>query len=254
MKHIPNLVTLLNLIFGCIAITFIMQHGLSVHYAEDGSQFAEIPPEMAWGSVFIGLAAVVDFLDGWVARLLKVNSEMGKQLDSLADVVSFGAAPSLILFQLLRRSMAAEEGGIDAGMLWLLPAFIFSAAAAYRLAKFNLSTTQSTIFEGIPTPAAGLMIASLPLVYLTTDNDLIMSVMLNKWVLYLLILFVSYMMISHWPMMSLKFGSSDPKDKLPLLLLILVGVAAAFFLQWLAVPLIFIAYIILSLLFIKKTT
>lgn len=253
MKQIPNLFTLLNLVFGCIAITFIMQNGLSVHYAEDGSQFAEIPPEMAWGSIFIGLSALVDFLDGFVARLLKAESDMGKQLDSLADVVSFGVAPSLILFQLLRRGLAAEEGGIDAGLFWLLPAFMLAAAAAYRLAKFNLSTTQSTVFEGVPTPAVGLMIASLPLVYLTSDNDIILSMLMNKWILYLLIIFVSYIMVSRWPMMSLKFAGADSKAKLPLLILLLVGAIAVFLIQWLSVLAIFITYIILSLLFIKKT-
>jgi CDP-diacylglycerol--serine O-phosphatidyltransferase len=254
MKQIPNLFTLLNLVFGCIAITFIMQNGLSIQYAEDGSQFAEIPPAMAWGSLFIALAAVVDFLDGFVARWLHATSEMGKQLDSLADVVSFGAAPSLILFQLLRRCYAAEAGGIEVGLIWLFPAFIFAAAAAYRLAKFNLSVTQTFHFEGVPTPAAGLLVASLPVIYLTADNDQLLYVLLNKWVVYGFILFLSFLMVSRWPMLSLKMKSKKLNEHLPQLLLLIIGLITSFLFAWLAVPIIFIAYIILSLLFIKKSS
>ena len=94
----------------------------------------------AYASLFICAAAVVDFLDGFVARFLNASSEMGKQLDSLADVVSFGVAPGVILYQLLRMSFVKEENGLDASIIWLLPAFILSCAAAYRLAKFNFDT------------------------------------------------------------------------------------------------------------------
>ena len=251
MKQIPNLFTLLNLVFGCIAITFIMQNGLGIQYTEDGSQFAEIPPEMAWGSLFIALAAIVDFFDGFIARLLHASSEMGKQLDSLADVVSFGAAPSLIVFQLLRRSFAGEEGGMEISMIWLTPAFIFAAAAAYRLARYNLTVVQTPNFQGVPVPAAGLLVASLPLIYLTTSNDIVLHYILNKWVLYGFVILVSFLMISKFPMMSLKSSSFSLKDNKPQLVLLVLGIVALVTLQWLAVPIIFLAYILLSLLFLK---
>src|SRR5687767_1161221 len=137
MKQIPNVFTLLNLFFGCIAIVFALQTEAVILYVNDefsGSSF-NIPEKIVWAGIFIMIAALVDFLDGFVARLFKATSELGKQLDSLADVVSFGVAPAAILYQLLRLSYAREEDGLEVSILLLLPAFILSCAAAYRLAK-----------------------------------------------------------------------------------------------------------------------
>ncbi len=110
MKQIPNLFTLLNLIFGCIAIVFTLQNGIITFTNDEGSQLLDIPEKIWMASLFIGLAALVDFFDGFVARLFKATSEMGKQLDSLADVVSFGVAPGMIIYQFLRLSYAQQEG------------------------------------------------------------------------------------------------------------------------------------------------
>src|SRR6187200_3101246 len=157
MRQIPNLFTLLNLFFGCLAIVCVLQTGLTISSNEFGVQLIDIPEKIWMASLFIGLAALVDFLDGFVARIFKVSSEMGKQLDSLADVVSFGVAPGVILYQLLRISLIREENGLDASIIWLLPAFVISCASAYRLAKFNLDVTQREGFKGVPTPAVGLL-------------------------------------------------------------------------------------------------
>ncbi|MCC7379401.1 MAG: CDP-alcohol phosphatidyltransferase family protein, partial [Chitinophagaceae bacterium] len=105
-RHIPNLFTLLNLIFGCLAIVATLQNGIVIQYNTDGTQLIGIPEKIWMASLFIGLAALVDFLDGFVARLFNASSAMGKQLDSLADVVSFGVAPAMILYQFLRMSIA----------------------------------------------------------------------------------------------------------------------------------------------------
>src|SRR5438045_2255073 len=140
MKHIPNIFTLLNLFFGCIAIVFALQTESVIIYVNDefsGSSF-NIPEKLVYAGIFIMIAAVIDFLDGFVARFFNATSGIGKQLDSLADVVSFGVAPAAILYQLLRFSFAREENGLEISMIWLLPAFIVSCAGAYRLAKFNL--------------------------------------------------------------------------------------------------------------------
>ena len=98
-KQIPNIFTLLNLFFGCIAIVYALQNGIDIEYTKEGEQFVVLKENIYMASIFIGIAAMVDFLDGLIARLLKVPSEMGKQLDSLADVVSFGVAPGIILYQ-----------------------------------------------------------------------------------------------------------------------------------------------------------
>ncbi len=251
MKQIPNIFTLLNLICGCIAITFILQNGITI--ATDGQSIA-IPEKMWMASLFIGIAAVVDFLDGFVARLFNASSEMGKQLDSLADVVSFGVAPSMIVYQFLRMSFVGDINGINTSILFLFPAFIIAAAGAYRLARFNLDTSQSYGFKGVPIPAAGLLLASLPLIYWQTESDVITNLLLNKWFLYALIIVVSGLMVSTLPLMALKFKNVSVKDNLPKYLIVLFTIIAALFLKWLAVPVVFIAYIILSLAFKNKTT
>src|SRR5688572_32559820 len=129
IKQIPNLFTLLNLVSGCLAIIFVLQTGETlVIQSEEGTWVPQLPEKIWWGSIFIGVAALVDFLDGFVARLFNATSDMGKQLDSLADVVSFGVAPGIILYQLLRISYIQEENGLDVSIWALLPALIFPAA------------------------------------------------------------------------------------------------------------------------------
>ncbi|MBS1754032.1 MAG: CDP-diacylglycerol--serine O-phosphatidyltransferase [Ferruginibacter sp.] len=251
-RHIPNLFTLLNLIFGCLAIVATLQNGIVIQYNTDGTQLIGIPEKIWMASLFIGLAALVDFLDGFVARLFNASSAMGKQLDSLADVVSFGVAPAMILYQFLRMSIAQEEDGLNASIIWLLPAFILAAAGAWRLAKFNLDNSQSYGFKGVPIPAVGLMVASLPLIYWNNNSQLIVDILFNKWLLYGLIILLSWLMVSNLPMMALKFKDFTVKNNLPKFILLAVAIIAALFLQWLAVPLVFIIYIILSLLFKQK--
>ncbi len=249
MKHIPNLFTLLNLVFGCLAIICILQNGITIHYNEQGAQYIAIPEKIWLASLFIAIAAIVDFLDGFVARMFKASSEMGKQLDSLADVVTFGVAPAMIFYQFLRLSFAREENGIDVSTFWLAPAFIFAAAGAYRLARFNIDTSQQYGFKGVPIPAAGLLVASLPLIYWFSANDAVISLLLNKWFLYALVFILSWLMISKLPLMALKFQDFTLKNNLPKIILLAITLLAAVLLQWLAVPVVFIAYIILSLLY-----
>jgi CDP-diacylglycerol--serine O-phosphatidyltransferase len=252
MKHIPNLFTLLNLFFGCIAIVCILQNGIVIVDAADGRQYVDFPERIWLAPLFIALAAGVDFLDGFLARLLKQSSPIGKELDSLADVVSFGVAPGMIIYQFLRLGFMRQENAADVSMIWLFPAFILPCAAAYRLAVFNLDNTQSKSFKGIPVPAVGMTVASFPLIYWTSDSDLITKLILNKWILFAIIFLLSYGMVSRIPMLSLKFGGKNDPQNLPRL--ILIGLALVFILifQWLAVPCIFIFYIVLSLFFKKR--
>ncbi len=261
MKHIPNLFTLLNLVFGCIAITLILQQGVLLLPLDDAgnilippSELQNVPEKIALASLFIGLAALVDFLDGFVARLFRASSELGKQLDSLADVVSFGVAPAMIVYQFLRMSYAQETGGLDATFIGLVPAFFIAAAAAYRLGKFNLDSSQAYGFRGVPTPAVGLMIASFPLIHWYSDSLAVTNLLLNKWFWYGLILLLCYLMVSSLPMLALKFKGLSLKSATPFILIAVIGLAAVFMLKWLAVPVIFLAYVLVSLLFKNKTT
>lgn len=249
IKQIPNLFTLLNLVFSCIAITYILQNGIVIHYTPEGNQLLDIPEKIWYASLFIGLAAIVDFFDGFVARLLDASSEMGKQLDSLADVVSFGVAPAMILYQFLRLSYAKDEDGLNISVLLPAMAFILAGAAAYRLAKFNIDTKQSYGFRGVPTPAVGLLVASFPLIYWNTPSATVAGLFTNKLVLYAIITILSWLMVSNMPMLSLKFRNYSLKANIPKLILAAVVVVSVLLLGWMAVPAVFVAYIILSLIF-----
>jgi len=253
-KQIPNLFTLLNLLFGCIAIVFALQNGIDIIYTKEGEQFIKLKENICLASLFITIAAVVDFLDGFVARLLDIPTEMGKQLDSLADMVSFGVAPGIILYQFLRMGFIKDNDGIEASAIFLVPAFIFTCAGAYRLARFNLDASQAYGFKGVPIPAAGLLIASLPLIYWYSSSDFVYNLILNKWFLYILIILLSWLMVCKLPIMAMKFKDYSFKNNLSKIILIVISILAAILLKWLAVPVIFIAYIILSLAPKNKTT
>jgi CDP-diacylglycerol--serine O-phosphatidyltransferase len=194
---------------------------------------------------------VIDFLDGFLARLMKAPSEMGKQLDSLSDVVSFGVAPGVILYQLLRLGFAENENGLDTPFIALLPAFIFSAAAAWRLAKFNISTDQTDSFRGVPTPAAGLVVASFPLIIWYEVLNL-QQYFINVWILYIVILLLSYLMLSNYRLMAMKFKNFGVQDNLGKYILVGLSIVSIVFLSWLAVPVIFILYLLTSFIFKER--
>jgi CDP-diacylglycerol--serine O-phosphatidyltransferase len=254
MKQIPNIVTLLNLVFGCLALVCILQPGENIAILDDNNVLhINLPPALTMGSVFIGCAALVDFVDGFVARLMKVASPLGKELDSLADLVSFGVAPGALLYQLLRMSYLREPSAFDTPLWVFLPVLLFPCAAAYRLAKFNTGNGQDYGFRGVPTPPAGLLVASLPLIFFY-DQFGLAPLIVNKWFLYGLIIVCSWLMISGLPMLSLKFKTYAFGANWPKWLLIVLAALAAGFLRWVAVPFVFGAYVILSIVAGKRAT
>lgn len=253
MKQIPNLFTLLNLIFGSIAVIFILQPGESIMQYQGEEWKVYLPEKVQWGAILLYLAAIVDFFDGFVARLLKADSAMGKQLDSLADVVSFGVAPGMIMYQMLRIAYAYGENGLDIDVAFLLPALLLPAAAAWRLARFNIDPEQAYGFKGVPAPAAGLFIASLPLITLYNYLGL-QSWLLKPWILYLIILLISALMVSRLPLMGLKFQSYAFGPNKAKYLLLIIGAIMAILFGWLAVPAVFLLYIVLSLTTQKKAS
>jgi CDP-diacylglycerol--serine O-phosphatidyltransferase len=254
MKQIPNLFTLLNLIFGCVAIVFILQTGETiVLLQQEGYTDVNLPEKITWASFLIFGAAAVDFLDGFIARLFKSTSKMGIELDSLADLVSFGVAPGLILYQLLRISYAQQANGLDVSISWLLPAFLIPCAAAWRLARFNLDAEQQVSFKGVPVPAVGILVASFPLImHFQTFN--LQFIFINKWLLYAIILLLSYLMISKLPLMSMKTNNLAVKNNQARYILLVFGIIAAIILKWFAIPAVFVLYVILSLIFKKTAT
>jgi CDP-diacylglycerol--serine O-phosphatidyltransferase len=253
-KQIPNLFTLLNLVFGCMACVAVLQPGIILLTGEEGQLYYELPEKIWLASFFIAAGAVVDFLDGFLARLLRANSDMGRELDSLSDLVTFGVAPSLILYQFLRLAWAGGEGGLDASVSVLWPAFLMPAAAAWRLARFNLQSVAAprNYFQGLPVPAAGLFVASLPLVYWNVNEAWVGAVLLQPIFLYAVIVVLGGLMISTVPLVALKFKSfSWQQNKLQYGIL-LMSLIALFVLRWLAPPFIIVGYVVLSLIFKKQ--
>jgi CDP-diacylglycerol---serine O-phosphatidyltransferase len=200
MKHLPNLLTLANLFCGCVAIAYILtaQPYLTMSLQDGLPSWRWIygVQQMYLGSLFIGIAALCDMLDGLAARALQVFSPIGKDLDSLADLVSFGVAPSMILFKFLWDALMGQKNAMDVSMLGMAPAFLLACFAALRLAKFNITTQiQRAYFVGVPTPAVGLFIATLPL--LNWYNPMGLGAWLqNVWVLYIIIALVCLLMVS----------------------------------------------------------
>ena len=245
-KIIPNLFTLLNLFFGCMSIVFALQTNNVIIYVNDqyNSSF-NIPEKISWAAICIIIAAVIDFLDGFVARLLKATSEIGKQLDSLSDVVSFGVAPGMIFYQLLRIGYAEGTNGLETSFGLLLPAFLFTCAVAWRLAKFNVSTNQSDSFKGVPSPAAGLVVASFPLIIWYEYFNL-QFLFINVWFLYAAVILLSFLMVCNRTFIALKFKTYSLQKNSLNYSLIFLSVISIVFLKWFAIPVIFILYLLFS--------
>lgn len=236
-NQLPNLVTLLNLISGSIAI-FLVFSG-----------------EMLLASWFIIFAAVFDFLDGLVARLLHAKSGIGAQLDSLADVISFGLAPSAIMYHLMLQCHGLPACNI--GGMPILPFFslLLVAGGAYRLAKFNTDPEQETEFKGLPIPATGLFVAALPLMVNQFRQSAESAGFLqNYYILLAIILLLSCLMVSNIPMISLKFKNLQWKNNVSRFVLLGSVPVLFIFLRFSAVPLIIFLYIILSVISLSFKT
>lgn len=227
-KHIPNTITLLNLTAGGIATVEAVRGNLGL---------------VIW---LVLAAAVFDFADGLVARALHVKSEIGKELDSLADVVSFGLVPGLVVFNLLN-GIPALPHPLLSYLAFLLPAF-----AAYRLAKFNLDTRQSESFLGVPTPAMALFFVMLPAATLVGDAGSLMyeamSWITASWpVLVILIVVFSLLMISEIPLLALKFKSLSWQPNMSRYVLLAGSLVLFLAFGWGAVPLVIVWYVVFSL-------
>jgi CDP-diacylglycerol--serine O-phosphatidyltransferase len=246
MKHLPNIVTLGNLFFGCMAIAFIL-HSQPFLSELNGEQYWISGTTQAYyGSLCILLAGLCDLLDGMVARWLGVTSAIGKDLDSLADVVSFGVAPSMILMKMLWAAWMQHPDAIDISMITVCPAFLLACFGALRLARFNNSPATTAYFTGVPIPAVGMVVASFPLINFYNPLGIGLK-MQNAWLLYLIIAILCWLMVSKLKLFTLKFSNFSVKKYWPQLTWLALTLAALPFLQSLAIPFSFLLYIVLSL-------
>jgi CDP-diacylglycerol--serine O-phosphatidyltransferase len=251
MKHLPNIFTLANLFFGCIAIAFILDTPTFLTTINN-EEFRPVlgMEQMHLGSLFIALAALMDVLDGFVARALKVSSNLGKDLDSLADVVSFGVAPSMIMYKLLWFAYMSEPGALDVPLLVTAPAFLIACFGALRLARFNqTSTEQKQYFSGMPIPATGLIVASLPLIQWYTGKHDFSVILKNKWFLYAFVASLCFLMVSKVKFLKWKAPGNGIGAWWPQILMLVAAVIGAPFLNFAIVPVVFVIYLICSLVY-----
>lgn len=222
-QQIPNLFTLGNLFCGILASIAV----LSNSYTE--------------AAIFVGLGLFLDFFDGAVARLLKVAGELGKQLDSLADMVTFGVVPGLVLYKLIMQNTDNEY--LPYIGLWVT---LFSAM---RLAKFNIDTRQTNSFIGLPTPANTMLIISLPLILEYNNAEWINNFIENEYVLIGLSIITGWLLVAEVPLLSLKFKNLKWKGNEFRFILILGSVILIALFYFIAIPFIILLYLILSLIY-----
>jgi CDP-diacylglycerol--serine O-phosphatidyltransferase len=231
LKHIPNTLTLINLFIGCLSIVSAFEGDLLL------------------ASYLILLAAVFDYLDGFSARLLKAYSPLGKELDSLSDLVSFGVAPSVLLFHLLKDSLgiSASEGFTTGHALLAIP-FIVAAFSALRLAKFNIDTRQTTSFIGLPTPANAIFIVGLVLGLNSSFGAWFEVLTSSSTAIIVMVLVLSALLVSPIPMFSLKIKSFNLRETWQQQLLIVLALLTIFALGRASVAPVILLYVLISVI------
>jgi len=241
-QYIPNILTAGNLLSGLISITLIL----------NGS--------FAAAGLFIFVAAVFDFLDGMAARLLKAYSELGKQLDSLADMVSFGVAPGMLVFQMISVNCAGSCNFLERFHIAPWFAMLIPLCSAFRLAKFNIDLRQEYNFIGLPTPANAIFFASIPLIvgmqgaiFTLIRTDFITELLSNTRVLTILSVFFSYLLISDFRIFSMKFKSMAWKGNEIRYIFLMVSLVLLLLFSLSAIPMIVFVYLLLSLLTQRDT-
>lgn len=235
-KYIPNALTMGNLLSGCIAVLFAVQD------------------QMEYVALFVALGIFFDFFDGFFARLLKVQSEVGLQLDSLADMITSGVVPGIVMYQLLLDATDIPWGAsVDAyhfNMAYL--GFMVTLASAYRLAKFNVDDRQTNSFIGLPTPANTLFIISIPLILIYGEYAFAKAVFTNPYALIGIAIASSYMLNAEIHLFALKFKTWDFGKNKVRYVFIFISILLIIFLQYLAIPLVIVLYVLLSLIFPDK--
>jgi CDP-diacylglycerol--serine O-phosphatidyltransferase len=232
-KQVPNIITLLNLFCGCIAVVFV----------------AELNFEMAF--FFVSLGIFLDFFDGFFARLFKVSSPLGLQLDSLADMVTSGVVPGYVMYFMLK--MSQNPASTDIIIPYL--GFIITLGSCYRLANFNIDTRQNDSFIGLPTPANALFILSLPLVLKHSNSLVVFDILTNQWILLVITLISAYILNAEIPLFSLKIKDFSFKKNALQIVFLTLSLLLLFFFKYLGISLIIITYVLLSVVnnkFLKK--
>ena len=234
-RYIPNALTLLNLLCGSIAVIYAVNDNFVT------------------AAFFVFFGIFFDFFDGFAARKLHVQSDIGLQLDSLADVVTSGLVPGIIMYKLFQLVELDLSNWDNSQILFGISplsciGLSITLASAYRLAKFNVDTEQQNYFKGLPTPANALLIVSLPLILEFQNNDIINAIILNKWFLIGMTILSCWLLNSGVKLFALKFKNWGFKANATRYIFIMLCVVLLIVLQFAAIPLIILVYIIMSVL------
>ncbi len=241
-KWIPNAITILNLLCGCVATLYAFHDQLMM------------------AGIFVGLGIFFDFFDGLAARLLDASGELGKQLDSLADMVTSGVVPGIVMYQLLSDAVgmdlfsksidytaSAKEHFIAHSYLCII-GFAITAASCYRLAKFNIDTRQTDSFIGLPTPANAMLIISLGIIAQTTSIDWVYAALDNPYILLIITFVSSFLLNAEIPLFALKFKSFGWSDNQLRWIFLAIAIGLIVALNIYAVPVIIALYVLVSII------
>tara|TARA_R110002012_G_scaffold319389_2_gene539653 strand:+ start:40019 stop:40774 length:756 start_codon:yes stop_codon:yes gene_type:complete len=246
-KHIPNFITLLNLLSGCIAVVLAVNN------------------QFVTAAIFVFLGIFFDFFDGFFARKFNVQGPLGVQLDSLADMVTSGLVPGVVMFKLLHIALGNPVLE-DSDSLWshatlldglhyaplAFVGFFITLSSAYRLAKFNIDEDQQSYFKGLPTPANAIFILSLPLIIEFQNHEGMNALILNPWFLIIITLISTFMLNAPVNLFALKFKTWDFKTNITRYIFLILTIVLLIVLHFAAIPIVILLYVILSLLTAKS--
>ena len=227
-KFLPNLITLFNLFLGCIVALLLIENNLEVKYV----------------FIITVICLILDYLDGYIARKLNVKSDIGIQLDSLADMVSFGLVPGILLYNMFNAAPSSSVGSISSSFIPFL-GFIITLSSAYRLARYNIRKSASKFFKGLPTPANAVLIYSFAMI--SAEGNSFSNIILDYNVLMLIVIVSSILLVSNLKLLNFKFKSLKFKGNRRRFLIIFFSIPALIIFGVYAIPLVLSVYILTSI-------
>ena len=225
---LPNIITLSNLFFGCLTVLLLVENKLEIQYV----------------FILTFICLILDFFDGLIARFFNLKSDIGIQLDSLADMISFGLVPGIIIYNLFIQAPSSYVGSIFSSVVPFF-SFLVTIASAIRLAKFNISKSNSNFFKGLPTPANTILIYSLSIII--SENNKFADLFLNYSSLMLLVLASSFLLLCNLKLLSFKFKKFRWKGNRRRICILFISAILIYMLGFYSVPLIITIYILISI-------
>ena len=228
-KFVPNIISLFNLFIGCIVVLILIENNIEVKYV----------------FLLTSICLLLDFFDGFIARKFNIESKLGIQLDSLADIISFGLVPGILMYNMFKEANSSSFGSILSSFIPFL-GFVITVFSAYRLARFNISKSNSNYFLGLPTPANTILIYSISIIF--QDQSYFSEQLNNYYFLILITLLSAFLLSANIKLLNLKFNHNKAR-----FLLIFISITSLILLGIYALPILILVYILISLLIFRKS-